>query len=101
MALQISIAFRFRYLHSFLLLQSPVLFPLFKAQAKNKEMAHDNSSPLAGILMTVFFGIISTIIGVFTMYQVHNIWVKYHHRRHETQAAGALSLTKPDNCNPC
>ena len=57
-------------------------------------MAHDKSSPLAGILMTAFFGIISTILGVVTMYQVHSLWVKYHHHRHdENHAAGALSLS--------
>ena len=69
-------------------------------------MAHDNdtSSPLAGIIMTAFFGIISLVLGAVTMYQVHSIWVKYHcRRRQENRDAGAfslsLSLSKSNHCN--
>ena len=61
-------------------------------------MAHDTSSPLAGILMTAFFGIISTVIAAITMYQVHSIWVRYHHRRQENGAAGShISLKSKSN----
>ena len=64
-------------------------------------MAHDkdNSSPLAGILMTAFFGIISLVLGAVTMYQVHSIWVKYHHQRKENRDLGALPLSlSPNQC---
>ena len=61
-------------------------------------MAHDTSSPLAGILMTAFFGIISTVIAAITMYQVHNIWVRYHLRRQENGTVGAhISLKSKFN----
>ena len=58
-------------------------------------MAHDNdtSSPLAGILITALFGIISIILGAVTMYQVHSIWVRYHHQRKENCDLGAFSLS--------
>lgn len=62
-------------------------------------MAPDKSSSLAGILMTALFGIISTILGVITMYQVHSIWVKYHHR-HENRAAGT-ALSQLNQLQPC
>ena len=92
MVVQITLAFHFlRHLHSFSAATTHFFcFPIFKTPAR-QIMAHDKSSPLAGILMTAFFGIISTVLGVVTMYQVHSIWVKYHHQRHETPAAGAFS----------
>ena len=76
---------------------SPYLisFPSPKDTSKErKTMAPNKSSPLAGILITAFFGTISIIIAAITMYQVHSIWVKYHdHRRENKAAAGTLLLS--------
>ena len=42
--------------------------------------------------MTAFFGTISIILAAITMYQVHSIWVRFHHRqRQENQAAGTYT----------
>ena len=80
-----------------------VPFPSPKDTSKErKSMAPNKSSPLAGILMTAFFGTISIILAAITMYQVHSIWVRYHHRqRQENQAAGTYTHALPVSDQVC